>query len=131
MIAALILVVSVTALVHFALSYWRALMLGVAAQPLSENLCRLTAGASDAEDFAVHVCYRKMCPDLRTARTGIGAVRLYYRALKGMRGALGRMVPRVREWTNREMAACARYVAVVTDQQLHRNLDFAAQIYSR
>jgi hypothetical protein len=41
---------------------------------------------------------------------------------------LGKIVPPVASWAETEMATCSRYVAVLMDQHLERNLACAAQV---
>ena len=130
MIYALMLVLSCVALVHFGVFYWRALVAGVAAEPLSERMQAVAGDTLGADDFNRVLCYQKMCPGLDSQSGGTGAVRLYYRMLTVMKNSLGAVVPQISDWTNREMATCSRYVAVVTDQRLQRNLAHAAEINS-
>lgn len=131
MYSALILVISVVALLHFSVWYWRALMAGVACEDLSEQMRDLTSGGSvGPDDFFALVCMRKMCPDLAHKGKRIGLVSAYYRALSLLRSTLGAIVPSVTGWANREMATCSRYVAVVTDQRLRGNQAQLAQIHS-
>jgi len=118
MIPALMLVISVAALLHFGIYYWRALMLGVAAQPLSERMQSLAHGESvGAGDFRALACLQRMCPELERSHSRVGLVGLYYQML-----AFLNEIPALSEWTNREMATCSRYVAVITDQRMHRNM---------
>ena len=130
MVSALILVISVVALIHFGVYYWRALMVGVAAQPLSERLESLSRSAGDADVFDLMVCFQQMCPELQGRIRKTGAVRLYFRVLTVFRDTLGPLSPWLFDWASREMSLCARYVAVVTDQQLRRNLGCIAAIRS-
>ncbi len=52
------------------------------------------------------------------------AIRTYYSVIK----TLGRIVPAMSDWATAEMATCARYVAVLMDQHLERNMATAAQM---
>jgi hypothetical protein len=41
---------------------------------------------------------------------------------------LGSIVPAMASWADAEMAICSRYVAVLMDQHLERNMVCAAQV---
>jgi hypothetical protein len=129
MIAAVLLVFSVVALVQFALHYWRAMLAGVAAQPLSEQLqlaAQIDKSSLGSADFESLVSLHGLTPGLKGDSSQLLAVRLYYSSTK----ALGRLVPQLADWTQREMSTCAQYVAVVMDQRLQRNLACAAEMRS-
>ena len=131
MIAAMLLVTSVIALGQFAVYYWRAMLAGVASQPLSERV-RAAAGvtglATGSRDFSAFLSLYDVTPGLRESGRTLRAVRIYYRAV----ATLGRLalLPRLASWTDRELALCSRYVAVRIDQRLERNLACAAEIRS-
>jgi len=129
MIAALLLILSVAATAQFAIYYWRAMVVGVAAQPLSEQIqkaARITTTAVGTADFEALLNLNEVTPGLKGGQGELLAVRLYYRATK----ALGRVVPQLSAWTQAEMGTCARYVAVLLDQRLQHNLACAAEIRS-
>ncbi len=100
MIPAIILTVSVAALVQFALYYWRAVIAGIAAQPISDRI-RTAAGITASQVGA---------RDFRSIVT------------------LGSLIPPMSTWANTEMLTCSRYVAVLVDQHLERNMACAAQV---
>lgn len=129
-ISALMLVIAVVALVHFGVHYWRALLAGVASEPLSERMQAMAGETLGAGDFDRVLCYQKMCPGLDSREGRVGVVRAYYRILSALSNTLGALLPRVSAWTNREMATCSRYVVVVTDRRLQRNLAQVAEIHS-
>ncbi len=128
MIAAILFAISVAALGQFALYYWRAVLAGVAAQPLSDRV-RMAAGLAsesvDAADFQTVVRLHELTPGLKDDNGGLGLVRVYYSAVK----ALGRL-PALAAWSQREMATCSRYVAVLVDQRLEHILACAAEVRS-
>ena len=127
MIAVLLFILSVAATVQFAVYYWRAMVAGVAAQPLSEQVqkaARITTTTVGAADFEALLNLNAVTPGLKGSHGELLAVRLYYRATK----ALGRLVPQLSAWTQTEMGTCARYVAVQVDQRLQHNLACAAEI---
>jgi hypothetical protein len=133
MIAAMLLVISVVAMVQFAVYYWRSLLAGVAAEPLSERV-REAAGLDSASvgpsDFVSFLQLNKVTPGLRDGSKGLWAVRTYYRAMETLDRLAGVKHPALAAWTEREMATCSRYVAVLVGQRLERNLVCAAEIRS-
>ncbi len=127
MIAAVLFIISAVALGQFGLYYWRAVLAGVAAQPLSERMREAVgiAGAVGAGDFGTMMNLHDLTPGLREHNEGLRAVRVYYRTLKSIS-----RIPQAAEWANREMTTCACYVAVLLDRRLTANLECAAEIRS-
>ena len=133
MIAALLLVISLAALAQFALNYWRALLAGVAVEPLSKRFhdaAQLGVVAVQASDFNTMVNLHNITPELKVGNGRLRAVQLYYRAVEALNRMAGRLMPQVGEWSEREMATCTRYVAVRVDQRMARNLECAAALRS-
>ncbi len=127
MMAFILLVMSAAAFVQFGLYYWRATISAVAAQELSERIqvaAGITAHAVGAGDFYNILIIKNMSPDLRGSGGGFTLVRAYYSIV----GKLGRLIPSLSSWSNTEMATCSRYVAVLIDQHLERNMAAAAEI---
>ena len=131
MVSALILVFALAAMAHFAVSYWRALLLSIAAEPLSERVHQASGveGEPKAADFDAMLAVFHMCPELGKKRNRLGLVTLYYRALAALK-SVGRGVPTISLWAEREMSTCTRFVAVTVDHRLQHNLDAAAAIRS-
>ncbi len=133
MITAVLLVISVVALVQFAVYYWRSLVAGTAAEPISDRV-RAAAGLESASvgpsDFTSFLQLNALTPGLKDGGQGLGAVRAYYRAVETLRRMAGMKLPSLAAWTEREMATCSRYVAVILSQRLQRNLTCAAEIRS-
>lgn len=128
MIPIVLLIASGGALCQFALYYWRAVLAGVASQPLSDRMIEAAGIGSDtlvAADFSAMMNLHDMTPGLREHNEGLRLVRFYYKALK----AISRL-PQAAEWANREMTTCSRYVAVLLDRRLTANLECAAEIRS-
>ena len=76
----MILAISVTALAQFALYYWRAVLAGVAAQPVSERTLAaagLNSGGVTADAFATLASLHELTPELKSGG-GLGLVRMYY-----------------------------------------------------
>ena len=127
MIAAVILTISTVAFVQFALFYWRAMIEGVARQAISDRVhtaAGITDGVITAENFRALVSLYEMAPDLRGGHNGFGGVRMYYSALESLK----KIVPPIAGWADAEMGTCARYVAVLMDQHLERNIACANQM---
>jgi len=127
MIPAIIFAVSVVAFAQFALYYWRATISGIAAQAISDRI-RVAAGITHdgigAQDFRSILILKDLSPDLRGPHGSFAAIRAYYAVVE----KLGNIVPAMASWANTEMATCARYVAVLMDQHLERNMACAAQV---
>jgi hypothetical protein len=128
MFATMLLTISVVALSQFALYYWRAVLAGVAAQPISDRVL----GAAQVEDgrllpqhFATMAELHDLTPDLNTNQTSLGLVRVYYRLVQG----LG-MLPMLTAWSESERVICARYAAVQVGRRLQANLELAASLRS-
>lgn len=126
MIAAILFTVSIVALVQFGVYYWRAMIAGVAAQAVSDRI-RVAAGLSNsvigAQDFRNILILNDLSPDLRGPAGSFRAIRAYYSVVE----KLG-IIPAMANWSKAEMATCSRYVAVLMDQHLERNLATAAQM---
>jgi len=127
MIAGILFAVSVVAFVQFGIYYWRATISGVAAQGVSDRI-RVAAGITHAsigaKDFRSILILKDLSPDLRGPNGSFFAIRAYYGCMQN----LGRIIPAMASWAESEMATCARYVAVLMDQHLERNMACAAQV---
>jgi hypothetical protein len=127
MIAAILFTVSVVTFAQFGLYYWRATISGVAALVVSDRI-RAAAGISSTEiggrDFHSILILKDLSPDLRGPSGSFIALRSYYAVVE----KLGSIVPAMAKWSNAEMATCSRYVAVLMDQHLERNIACAAQM---
>jgi hypothetical protein len=127
MVAALIFIVSVGAFVQFGLYYWRATISGIAAQEVSDRI-RVAAAIQHpgigAQDFRNIIILKDLSPDLRGPNGSFLAIRVYYKTVE----KIGSLIPAMASWANAEMTTCTRYVAVLMDQHLERNLNCAAQV---
>jgi len=127
MIAVIICLVSVVAFGQFGLYYWRATISGIAAQAVSDRI-RVAAGITHAsigaQDFRNIIILKDLSPDLRGPNGSFRAIRTYYAVVE----KLGSIVPAMASWADTEMAICSRYVAVLMDQHLERNMVCAAQV---
>jgi hypothetical protein len=88
----------------------------------------LTAGidaeAIGAWDFGrlMNLC-DQLSPELKHSSPWLNEVSIYYRAIAKVERASKAKIPSISEWAAREMQTCARYVAVVLDQNLAMSLD--------
>jgi hypothetical protein len=127
MLSLCILLFSGFALIRFAISQWRTIWISSANQPLSESL-QLAAGvdaaAIGAQDFGrlMNLC-DQLSPDLKKSSPWLSEVSLYYRVVARLEQFSNSRIPSISTWASREMETCARYVAVVLDQNLAMNLD--------
>ena len=127
MIAAILFMVSIVAFGQLGLYYWRAMISGVATQVISERIraaAGISARAIGAQDFYSILILNNLSPDLRGPGGSFKAIRTYYAIVE----KLGKIVPTMANWSNAEMTTCARYVAVLMDQHLERNIACAAQM---
>ena len=133
MFAAMLFAISIVALSQFAAYYWRAMLAGAAAQPVSERVL-LAAGARNGqltgEDFPALLGLHNLTPELGAGSNGLALVRLYYAIVDRLGSLAGRSMPSVAAWSKRELAVCARYAAVQIDRRLQANLELAASLRS-
>ena len=127
MLSLFILMFSGLALIRFALSQWRAIWISSASQPVSDSL-QLAAGIDatniGARDFGrlMNLC-DQLSPELKKSSPWLSEVSAYYRTVAKVEQVCNARVPSISTWASREMQICARYVAVVLDQNLAMNLD--------
>ncbi len=133
MFSAMLLAISIVALSQFALYYWRAVLAGVASQPVSERVlvaAQVENGRLTPEHFRTLAGLHELTPDLQPNRSGLRLVRLYYRVIEGLDAFLGQRIPTFAVWSEHERVLCARYAAVQVDRRLQANLDLAASLRS-
>ena len=122
--AALILVLSLAALLQFGWFYWRALLVSTASEAISDSLWE-TAGLSgqevQGEDFHALLGLREVCPNLGAGKEHWGCVKVYYQALSLVGSISGGPV---KQWALTEQAACSRYAAVLLDRRLRANAQY-------
>jgi hypothetical protein len=137
LVAAFMFVISVAAMVQFAVFTWRAGLLRIAAEQLpgeSAFIADASGNLLNQEDFADASTIQEICPDLSvaTAAPNLTPVRLYHSFLSALK-AVGEMVMPAGElglWTDREMALCTRYSNVVLSRRLMQNQRAADQMRS-
>jgi len=129
----MLLSISIVALSQFAIYYWRAVLAGVAARPVSERVlvaAQVENGRLRPQDFRTLAGLHDLTPDLHPNRSGLGLVRLYYWVIEGLDAFLGERIPNFAVWSEHERTICARYAAVLVDRRLQANLDLAASLRS-
>jgi hypothetical protein len=133
MFAAMLLAISIIALSQFALYYWRAVLAGVAAQPVSDRVlaaANLDAAQMKGQDFKKLAGIHELTPNLQSGGNGLLLVRAYYRVLEGLAQLSNVHIPALAEWCERERVICARFAAVQIDRRLQANLAMAAALRS-
>lgn len=133
MFSAMLLAISIVALSQFALYYWRAVLAGVAAQPVSDRVlvaAQVENGRLLPKHFQTLAGLHDLTPDLYPNRSGLGMVRAYYRVIEGLDALLAKKIPAFAAWSESERIICARYAAVQVGRRLQANLDLAASLRS-
>jgi hypothetical protein len=137
LVAAFMLVISVAAMVQFAVFTWRAGLLRVAAEQLpgeSAFIADASGNLLNQGDFADASTMQEICPDLAvaTAAPNLTPVRLYHGLLSTLKSVANAIVPSSEFllWTDREMALCTRYSNVVLSRRLMQNQRAADQMRS-
>ncbi|MHB8412271.1 MAG: hypothetical protein ACYDDI_10045 [Candidatus Acidiferrales bacterium] len=133
MLAALILVISGAMLTQFVVFFWRANMLAVAAQPISERLHAAELSFSSAlnqNGFSTITAMSEICPSMGTFSFRLWPVRCYHSAMSSLAYLCNTALPQGSAWARREMAACTQYVAVSMDLRLKSNQEFLAELRS-
>jgi hypothetical protein len=133
MFAAMLFLISTAALTQFAIYYWRAVMAGAAAQPVSARVLdsvHAPDGRLAGAHFPALAELLNLTPDLHTTHRGLGLVRAYYATLHAADALFGKHFPGVSAWSAHEQVICARYAAVQIDRRLQANLALSASLRS-
>ena len=135
--AAIIFVMSVAAMVQFAVLSWRAGLLRTVARPLdgeSDSMARQTVALLHSQDFAGLSALQEICPDLSGSKAPkLHSVHLYYKALRGLSALGNAVLPNTpaAAWARSEMALCTRFAAAVLAERLERNRAVLAEARPR
>jgi hypothetical protein len=133
MFAAMLFAISIVALSQFAAYYWRAMVAGTAAQPISDRVLVAVGvqnGQLTGQNFPTLLSIHDLTPELNSRSNGLFLVRVYYRIIDAIDSLAGRTMPAIAAWSQRELTVCARYAAVQIDRRWQANLDLAASIRS-
>jgi hypothetical protein len=122
MVPALILAISLVALLRLALNYWRALLAGVSDQPISTEVrtaARLEKTQVSGADFTALAGVHRLTPGNSIS---VALVSLYYHLVESI-GTIGKGQAAIANWAEREATVCAHYVAVQIDRRLQLSLN--------
>lgn len=133
MIAAFIFVLSVVAVMEFAVAQWRSMWMAASSQPLSEGFETATgispnAIQADHFDLLTHTSQRLPFAGPQQRNVWLREVRIYYKLIRAVDAVCAKSVPAASKWAKNELVACARYAAAVLDQRLNANLEYAADV---
>ena len=128
--AALIFVLSISALVRFGVAQWRSIWRTMADQPLSDSLetaSGIAANAIGPDDFELleAICV-KTCRLPRQSKMWLKEVGIYYRLLRKLRNVSSKASPSLSAWAERELTTCSRYAGAVLDHSLSVNFAYAS-----
>jgi hypothetical protein len=133
MFSALLLAISIVALAQFGVFYWRAVVAGIAAQPVSEQVlaaANVNTGTLRGEDYRALAQLHKLTLDICAKSSGLGLVPLYFKLIHAIGKLASGRIAGLAEWAESERALCARYAAVRIDRRLQANLELAASMRS-
>ena len=134
MFSVLILAVSIVALTQFGAFYWRAVVVGIAAQPVSGQVLAAAnvdaAGTLRGEDYCSLAQLHQLTPDICAKSSGLGLVPLYFKLIHTVGKLASGRITALADWAESERVLCARYAAVQIDRRLQANLELAASMRS-
>jgi hypothetical protein len=133
MFSAMLLAISIVALAQFGVFYWRAVVAGIAAQPISDEVlaaARVESGAVNGRDFDAIAQLHELTPNMQKEASSLGLVRAYYQVIHAVGNLASGRLTTLANWAEREQVLCARYAAVQVDRRLQSNLALAAAIRS-
>ena len=133
MFAAMIFLISTAALAQFGVYYCRAVMAGVAAQPISARVLdsvNAENGRITGEHFPVLAELHDLTPELHASASSLAIVRAYFAIVHAGDRLFGKHFPQFAAWSNQERLVCARYAAVQIDRRLQANLALSAALRS-
>ncbi len=105
MLSAMILAISIVALAQFALYYWRAVVTGVAAQPVSGQVlaaARLDTGILRGDDYRSLAELHKLTADLHAGRSSLGLVPLYFKIIQAIGTLASGRIAGLADWAESE-----------------------------
>ncbi|MDP9148256.1 MAG: hypothetical protein M3N22_11405 [Acidobacteriota bacterium] len=134
MFSAMLFAIAIVALLQFALYYLRAMLTGVACQPVSQRVfdaAQVAEPTLSGDDFGKLLSLHALTPRLEGGRGNLLPVRCYYAAVQKLSQLFGGISPVLAEWTQRERLLCARFAAVQVERRLQCNLAQAAEMSLR
>jgi hypothetical protein len=133
MFSAMLLTISIVALAQFGLYYWRAVVAGIASQPVSEQVlaaAHVDTGILRGDDYRSLAELHKLTADLCAHPSGLGLVPLYFHFIHTVGTLAAGRIAALADWAESERVLCARYAAVQVDRRLQANLALAASMRS-
>lgn len=134
MFSAMLLAVSIVALAQFAIYYWRAVLIGVASQPISGEILNAVHVHEETSlsgaDFEKLANLLSLAPDLKRTHDGLGLAPAYFKLVGKIADYFGQAFPGVVVWSEHERVLCARFAAVQVGRRLEANLEQAAAMRS-
>ena len=133
MFSAMLFAISIVALAQFALYYWRAVLAGVASQPISADILEAVQVEESnlcGADFEKLASLLTLTPELKSSRGGLGFVPAYFKLVGKLSDLFGQISPALSNWSEHERVLCARYAAVQIGRRLEANLAQAASLRS-
>jgi len=133
MFSAMLFSIAMVALFQFALYYWRAVLTGVASQPIAGRIleaANVEEQQLSGEHFPKLAGLYALTPELKSNGGGLGFVGVYYHMTRQVGQAFGRFAPSGLSWCEHEQLLCARYAAVQIGRRLEANLAQAASARS-
>lgn len=130
MIAALIVVISLAALIQFFVSYCRSVIAAYSKVELSEqvrDVAGIAAQPVKGDDFRRLVSLVRLCPERGEDGLEIRLVSGYHRMLGATRGMLRSIVPAIAGWAERERDRCSYFAAVALDRRIAFSREMIAQ----
>ena len=130
MIAALIVVISLAALLQFFISYCRSLLAAYSKVELSEQVREITGLERQpvtGEEFQRVLQLVRLCPDRGDDALEIRLVGVYYGLLDFMRTLIGWLSPGIIGWAKQEKQSCSYFAAVALDRRIMYSRDLLAQ----
>ncbi len=130
MIAALIVVISIAALLQFFISYCRSVIAAYSKVELSEQVREVAGIAAqpvNGDEFRRLVSLVRLCPERGDDGMEIRLVGAYHGMLSTARGMLRSMVPAIAGWAERERENCSYFAAVALDRRIAFSRDLLAQ----
>jgi hypothetical protein len=133
MFSAMLLAISIVALAQFAIYYWRAVLIGVASQPISSDILdavHVQESNLSGAHFEKLANLLNLTPALKRTHDGLGLVPAYFKLIGKIADYFGRAFPDVIQWSEHERVLCARFAAVQVGRRLEANLEQAASVRS-
>jgi hypothetical protein len=133
MFSAMLFAISIVALAQFALYYWRAVVAGVAAQPIPQDVLEAVQVRESelcGSDFQKLASLLTLAPELKSSRVGLGLVPAYFQIVGKLSGLFAKVSPALASWSEHERVLCARYAAVQVGRRLEANMAQAAAMRS-